>query len=105
LIIKERSGILSSLKIHPVERTFDFLELLSRKQHGLSLTEIGNRLDLRKSTVSCLLYVLKQRGCIVKSDCGNYHLGLDFIELASLHLNNLELKSSRENGANLGGRR
>ena len=79
-----------------MERTFDILELLSKEQHGLSLTEIGNRLDLHKSTVYRLLYVLKQRGYIEKTSHGNYRLGLEFIELSSLFLNNLELKTEAQ---------
>jgi IclR family KDG regulon transcriptional repressor len=87
---------LDSVKVQALERAFDILELLSREQHGLSLTEIGNRLDLHKSTVYRLLYVLKQRGYIEKGDHGDYRLGLEFIELASLHLNNLELKTEAQ---------
>jgi IclR family KDG regulon transcriptional repressor len=84
------------MKVQSVDRAFDILELLSREQHGLNLTEIGNRLDLHKSTVYRLLQALKQRGYIEKTVQGSYRLGMEFIELSSLYLNNLELKTEAQ---------
>ena len=85
-----------AMKVQSLDRAFDILELLSREQHGLNLTEIGNRLDLHKSTVYRLLQALKQRGYIEKSAQGSYRLGMEFIELSSLYLNNLELKTEAQ---------
>ena len=62
----------------------------------MALTEIGNRLDLHKSTVYRLLQALKQRGYIEKNAKGSYRLGMEFIELSSLYLNNLELKTEAQ---------
>jgi DNA-binding IclR family transcriptional regulator len=84
------------MKVQSLDRAFDILELLSREQHGLNLTEIGNRLDLHKSTVYRLLQALKQRGYIEKSTRGSYRVGMEFIELSSLYLNNLELKTEAQ---------
>ena len=56
------------MKVQSLDRAFDILELLSREQHGLSLTEIGIRLELHKSTVYRLLQALKQRGYIAKTE-------------------------------------
>lgn len=84
------------MKVQSLDRAFDILELLSKEQHGLTLTEIGNRLDLHKSTVYRLLQALKQRGYIEKSAQANYRLGMEFIELSSLYLNNLELKTEAQ---------
>ncbi len=85
-----------AMKVQSLDRAFDILELLSREQHGLNLTEIGNRLDLHKSTVYRLLQALKERGYIDKSAQGSYRLGMEFIELSSLYLNNLELKTEAQ---------
>ncbi len=82
--------------VQSLDRAFDILELLSKQQQGLSLTEIGQRLDLHKSTVHRLLQALKSRGYIGRTDQGNYKLGLEFIELSSLYLNNLELKTEAQ---------
>jgi IclR family KDG regulon transcriptional repressor len=84
------------MKIQALDRTFDILELLSKEQHGLSLTDIGHRLELHKSTVHRFLQALKERGYIEKTAHGNYRLGMEFIELSSLYLNNLELKTEAQ---------
>ena len=85
------------MKVQSIDRAFDILELLSKEQHGLSLTEIGKQLDLHKSTVYRLLAVMQNRGYIQKdSKTVVYRLGLEFIELSSRFLNNLELKTEAE---------
>ncbi len=82
------------LRVQSVERTFDILEQLSLEQNGLKLTDLATRIDLPRSTVFRLLSVLRQRGYIEKEEGTNaYRLGLGFIELCSLYLNNLELKT------------
>lgn len=58
------------------------------------MTELARRLDLHKSTVHRLLSSLRNRGYVEKDmSSGNYKLGLGFVELASLYLNGLELKT------------
>jgi len=82
------------MTVQSIERVFDILELLSKEQNGLQLTEIGRRLDLHKSTVYRLLAVLRKRGYIEKSESTNrYRIGAGFIELSSMYLNNVELKT------------
>jgi IclR family KDG regulon transcriptional repressor len=83
--------------VQSIERVFDILELLSHEPKGLSLTKVGTSLDLHKSTVHRLLMVLKKRGYIEKEDeSGHYRLGTGFVELASLLLNSIELKTEAE---------
>ena len=85
------------MTVQSIERVFDILELLSKEQNGLQLTEIGRRLDLHKSTVYRLLAVLRKRGYIEKSETTNrYRIGVGFIELSSMYLNNIELKTEAE---------
>jgi len=82
------------IKVQSIDRAFDILELLSKEQDGLTLTSIGSQLDLPRSTVFRLLSALRQRGYIEQDGSGSsYRLGLGFIELCSLYLNNLELKT------------
>jgi IclR family transcriptional regulator, KDG regulon repressor len=82
------------MSVQSIDRTFDIIELLSRESRSIPMTEIGRRLDLHKSTVHRLLTTLRNRGYVEKEeDTGNYKLGLGFIELASLYLNSLELKT------------
>ena len=83
--------------VQSIERVFDILELLSHEPKGLNLTKVGMQLDLHKSTVHRLLNVLKKRGYIEKEDeSGRYRLGPGFVELASLFLNSIELKTEAE---------
>ncbi len=82
------------MSVQSIDRTFDIIELLSREPRSIPMTEIGRRLDLHKSTVHRLLTTLRKRGYVEKEEeTGNYKLGLGFVELASLYLNSLELKT------------
>jgi len=85
------------MKVQSIDRVFNILELLSREHEGLSLTEISQQLDLPTSTVFRLLSVLRGRNYIEKNDSTNvYRLGLGFVELTSLYLNNIELKTEAQ---------
>jgi len=85
------------MKVQSIDRVFDILELLSREHEGLSLTEISLKLDLPTSTVFRLLSVLRGRNYIEKNDSTNvYRLGLGFVELTSIYLNNIELKTEAQ---------
>ncbi|MFO7730950.1 MAG: IclR family transcriptional regulator [Spirochaetia bacterium] len=85
------------MKVQSIDRVFDILELLSIKHEGLSLTEISRRLELPTSTVFRLLSVLRSRNYIEKNDSTNvYRLGLGFVELTSLYLSNIELKTEAQ---------
>ncbi len=85
------------MSVQSIERVFDIIELLSTAQDGLPLTEIGKRLDLHKSTVHRLMAVLRDRGYIDKNEStGRYRLGPQFVELTSLYLNNVEIKTEAE---------
>jgi IclR family KDG regulon transcriptional repressor len=90
------TGSVKRMKVQVLDRALDIVELLSKEQHGLSLTDIARRLDLHKSTVYRLLQSLKDRGYIEKTAEGNYRLGMEWIELSSIHLNNLELKTEAQ---------
>lgn len=57
------------------------------------MTEVSRRLNLHKSTVYRLLATLGHRGYVERvPETGSYKLGLEFIGLSSLYLNNLDLK-------------
>ncbi len=85
------------MKVQSLTRAFDIVELLSREQHGLTLTEVSARLDLPQSTTYRLLSALKERGYVEQTKPSSwYRLGLAFVELSSLYLNRLELKTEAE---------
>ncbi|MBN2441759.1 MAG: IclR family transcriptional regulator [Spirochaetales bacterium] len=83
------------MKVQTLDRTFNILELLSKQQKGLSLTDISKSINLHKSTVYRLLSALMSRGYIEKRN-SRYRLGLEFVELCSLYINSLELKTEAE---------
>jgi len=63
----------------------------------LSLSEISERLELPTSTVHRLLAAMKERGYIEQQRrSGGYKLGLTFVDMSSLYLNRLELKTEAE---------
>jgi len=85
------------MKVQSIDRVFDILEMLSREPEGLKLTEISQKINLPTSTVFRLLSVLRDRNYIDKNEERNiYRLGLGFIELTSMHLMNLELKTESQ---------
>ena len=85
------------MSVQSVERVFDIIEILSHNQDGLPLTEISKRLELHKSTVHRLISVLRDRGYLEKHErTGRYRIGPGFVELTSLYLNNVEIKTEAE---------
>lgn len=80
--------------VQVIDRAFDILEILAFEKDGLGVTEIGNRLSLHKSTVHRILGAMVKRGYIEKTkDRGLYKVGLKLIEVSSVYLNSVELKT------------
>lgn len=80
--------------VQTLDRALDIIELLSVEREGVGVTEISQRVALHKSTVHRLLNALACRGYVEKDEkFGTYKLGLKFVEISSLFLNKLELKT------------
>lgn len=80
--------------IQVIDRAFDILEILSVEKDGLGVTGISNRIGLHKSTVHRILNSMVSRGYIEKlPDRGTYKIGLKLIEISSIYLNSIELKT------------
>lgn len=80
--------------VQTLDRALKIIELLALHSEGFGVTEIGQRVGLHKSTVHRLLSHLVAQGYIEKDETrAVYTLGLKFIELASLRLNQVELKT------------
>jgi len=80
--------------VQTLDRALKIIELLALHGEGFGVTEIGQRVGLHKSTVHRLLSHLVSQGYIEKDPARPvYTLGLKFIELASLRLNQVELKT------------
>ena len=76
------------------ERILDLLELTVRSQDPMTLSEITQRSGLSKTTVHRLLKTLCRRGYLIKSPSGRYYCGYMVTQLASLHINSLELQTA-----------
>jgi len=80
--------------VQVLDRACDILEMISLEKDGLGVTEIGNRLSLHKSTVHRILSSLAERGYVENSqNKGIYKIGLKLIEISSVYLNSIELKT------------
>lgn len=80
--------------VQTLDRALRIIELLALHGEGYGVTEIGQKVGLHKSTVHRLLNHLVGQGYIEKDAARPiYTLGLKFIELASLRLNQVELKT------------
>jgi len=85
---------LKEQNVQTLDRTLDIIELLATSPQGMGVTEIGLKLQLHKSTVHRLINALAHRGYIEKEQkTGQYKIGLKFIEISSLYLHQLELKT------------
>lgn len=78
---------------HVVDRVFSILEYLSLSPESKGPTEIASATGLHKSTVHRLLSSLCERGYAEKTPAGTYHIGVKLVEIASNHINNLELQT------------
>lgn len=85
---------MAEMKVQSLDRAFDILDILARSAGGMGLSEIAAASRLPRSTTFRLLSVLQGREYVRKADeTGKYRLGPGFIELSSLYLNSLELKT------------
>ncbi|TML70586.1 MAG: IclR family transcriptional regulator [Actinobacteria bacterium] len=84
---------------HPVksaDRVLDILELLAAEPEGLTLSEIGRRLAIARSSAHGLVHTLLQRGYLRQENAGsrNFRLGVRLIQLGLNVGDRLELRST-----------
>lgn len=85
---------MSDTSVQTLSRALDILETLALSSTGMGVTEVGQRLNLHKSTAHRLLNALASRGYVEKIEGrGSYRLGLKVVEVSSLRLNHIELKT------------
>lgn len=78
--------------LQTADRALALLELLSKEP--LTAKDIGKHMGLNKSTVHRLLMTLLKRGYIERNETsGIYRIGLKIVELGSIRLNQIELKT------------
>lgn len=85
------------MSVQSLHRAFDIVELLAGSDDGLGLSEIARGLALPTSTVFRLIATLRDRGYVDRDTrSGVYRLGLAFVDMSSLYLGRLELKTEAE---------
>lgn len=95
-IVKQR-GCMLDKGVQTINRALDIIEILSMEKEGLGVTEIGKKAGLHKSTAHRMLNTLAERGYIDKEPkYGNYRLGMKFVEVSSIYLNKIELKTEAQ---------
>lgn len=85
---------MSASRVQVLERALDLMELLAVSDHGLSIAELSAESDLPKSTVHRILSAYTERHYIEKDpETSIYSLGYKFVEIASIYLNKISLKT------------
>ena len=80
--------------VQVIDRALDIIEQLATSEKGLSITELARRTDLPKSTVHRILSSFIPRHLIEKNEQTNlYMLGYKFVEISSIYLNKIVLKT------------
>lgn len=77
--------------VRSIERVFDILEQLSAASSPMGISDIAKATGLSKSTVHRILNTMCNRSYANKSEDGTYSLGYKIMEIASTHINILEL--------------
>ncbi len=83
-----------SEQVRSAERVFDLLEIIAKERTPVSLTDLAGRTGLSKATVHRLMQTLCSRAYADKGSDSKYVLGPKLIELASYHIENLELQAA-----------
>lgn len=82
---------MSEKGVQVIDRTFDIIELLALEPQGLGVSDVARKLSLNKSTAHRILNAITERGYLEKTPEGIYSLGMQFLELTTNRLNNIEL--------------
>lgn len=84
---------LKEYSVPSIERALSVLECLGQSKRGFSISEIGRRLKIPKSSAHLILTTLERRGFLQKNtQTGRYHFGLQLVSLSRSALENLDLR-------------
>ena len=86
-------GVNENNLINSVDRALRILDLFSERDTELKLTEIGQQLNLHKSTVHGLLRTLSHHGYISQNmENGKYRLGMKLVERSNIALQAMDIR-------------
>ncbi len=81
-------------RVQVLDRALDLIELLATSENGLSIAELSATTGLPKSTIHRILSTYAERHYVEKNEeTSIYARGHKFVEVASLYLNKIELKT------------
>jgi DNA-binding IclR family transcriptional regulator len=84
---------LKEYSVPSIERALSVLECLAQAKRGFSLSEIGRRLRIPKSSAHLILSTLERRGFLQKNaKTGRYYFGLQLVSLSRSALENLDMR-------------
>jgi DNA-binding IclR family transcriptional regulator len=84
---------LKEYSVPAIERALSVLQCLGDSKRGFSISEIGRRLKIPKSSAHLILTTLGRRGFLQRNtQTGRYHLGLQLVSLSRSALENLDLR-------------
>src|SRR5437667_11146758 len=76
-----------------IERALSVLQCLGLSKRGFSISEIGRRLKIPKSSAHLILTTLERRGFLQRNtQTGRYHFGLQLVSLSRSAIENLDLR-------------
>lgn len=80
-------------EVQVLDRSLDIIEIVAATQHGLGISQIAEKSGLPKATAYRLITALCSRGYLQKEHGNTYQVGIKLIEVASYHINELELQT------------
>jgi IclR family KDG regulon transcriptional repressor len=80
--------------VKSADRTLDIFELFAAEPHGLTVSEISDRLGLARSSTHGLVRTLHSRGYLVQDGGRRFQLGARLIQLGLNVVDRLELRSA-----------
>jgi len=84
---------LKEYSVPSIERALSILQCLGVSKRGFSISELGRRLKIPKSSTHLILTTLERRGFLQKNtQTGRYHFGLQLVSLSRSALENLDLR-------------
>jgi len=82
-------------RVQVIDRALSIVNLLASSDHSLGACEVGEKLDLNKSTIHRLLAVLEHHRYVERDILsGKYRLGLKLAELGNIALSRFDLQSA-----------
>lgn len=88
---------MNSSNVQVLDRGLNLIELLATEENGMTISELVAATGLPKSTIHRILATFTSRHYVEKNEeTSVYSLGYKFVELASLYLNKIVLKTEAE---------